>query len=154
MSKRVQGERAREPWGEDHLTPPPIRNLALNARRLLTPLERRFWDESHARWPGQRFRRYADIAVYPLAGTVGAMLSKAPSVWYAPFYHAKSKTIIVIEDRPDFPYRVYGQNWKLYASHGYTILDFSEDFSCPTDDSVWQEAMAMIDQALHARQAA
>ncbi|TAN40586.1 MAG: hypothetical protein EPN22_17275 [Nitrospirae bacterium] len=82
------------------------------------------------------------------------MLSKRPSVWYAPFYHAKSKTIIVIDDRPDFPYRIYGQNRALYERQGYTLLDFSEDFSCPTDDSVWDEAMAMIDAALHRRRAA
>lgn len=76
------------------------------------------------------------------------MLCHRPSVWYAPFYHAETKTIIVLDDRSDFPYRIYGQNRDLYARYGYTVLDFSEDFSCPADESVWDEAMAMIGAAI------
>lgn len=125
----------------------PVRDKAVRARQSLTPNEARFWQESHRRWPGERFRRYHDISIIP-TGTIGAILSRHPSVWYAPFYHAKTKTILVIDDRPDFPYRVYRQNQDLYARHGYTVLDFSEDLSCPFDQSVWDEMMAMIEKAI------
>lgn len=124
-----------------------VRELAVQARQSLTPNEARFWAASHQRWLGERFRRYHDISIHP-TGTIGVMLSTAPSVWYAPFYHAKSRTIIVIDDRPDFPYRLYGQNAGLYARHGYTVLDFSEDLSCPFDQSVWDAMMETIDQAI------
>lgn len=124
-----------------------IRTCAAQARKTLTPNEARFWRESHPRWPTERFLRYHDVSIQ--GSGIGAMLSTAPSVWYAPFYHAKTRTIMVIDDRPDFPYRVYGQNAALYARHGYTTLDFSEDVSCPTDDAVWDEAMALIDAAIN-----
>jgi hypothetical protein len=127
----------------------PVHALAVAARKTLTPRERRFWKETHTRWPGVRFRRYSKIPVTP-TGTVGTILSDRPSVWYAPFYHAKSKTMIVIDHRLEFPYRVYGQNRALYKRHGYTVLDFSEDFHCSlhVDESVWQEMMGMVGKAV------
>ena len=137
----------REMWGE--IREPSlelVRNLALKARHSLTPNEQRFWKESHTRWPGVRFRRYHDIPLKPTG--IGAILSKAPSVWYAPFYHAKSKTIIVVDDRPDFPYIIYGQNAKLYVQQGYKVVDYSEDLSCPFDQSIWEVMMVMIDVAI------
>ena len=123
-----------------------VRALAGQARKTLTLNEQRFWKESHERWPGIRLRRYHDISLTPTG--IGAILSKAPSVWYAPFYHAKSKTIIVIDDRPDMPYRIYGQNAKLYNQHGYKVLDFSEDMSCEVDKAVWDELMAMVGESV------
>lgn len=107
------------------------------ARRHLAPIERRFYQEAKARWPGVRFRRYAPVEI-----TVHSYFG--PSVWYAPFLCRPSKLIVVIQDRDKFPYRIYSQNRALYEQHGYTVLDFSEDFSCPADDSVWNAAMARV----------
>lgn len=114
-----------------------IEELVSSARRHMTPLECRFHREAKARWPRLRFRRYApvEIMVHPYFG---------PSIWYAPFLCRPKKLIIVIESRQDFPYTISGRNSSLYSRHGYTIMDFSEDFSCPTDDSVWEEAMARV----------
>ena len=112
-----------------------------SARRHLTLLERRFHVETKARWPGVRFRRYApvEIMLHPYFG---------PSVWYAPFLCRPKKIIVVLDGRPDFPYTISGHNAELYARFGYTVLDFSEDFSCPTDDRAWNEAMARVGAAI------
>lgn len=112
-----------------------------SARRHMTPIEIRFHREAKTRWPHIRFRRYApaEITVHLYFG---------PSVWYAPFLCRPKKLIVVIQDRDDFPYRIYGQNRDLYSRYGYTVLDFSEDFSCPIDDSVWEEAMAVVGHTL------
>ncbi len=110
------------------------------ARRSLTPLEERFFHEAHHRWPHLSWRRYHPVTL--------RIRQDLPSTWYAPFLSKDKKLIVVIEDRPDFPYRVYGQNFHLYAANGYTVFDFSEDFSAPLDESVWTEAMAMIDAKL------
>jgi hypothetical protein len=117
-----------------------IFDLAKSARRSLTLLESRFWSESTSRWPSVHWKRYAPITirVHPYA----------PSIWYAPFLCADKKLIVVIEDQPDFPYRIFGENWALYAAHGYTLLDFSQDFSAPWDESVWGDAMAKISATL------
>lgn len=71
-----------------------------------------------------------------------------PSVWYAPLLCLKQKLVVILDDPAGFPYRISGRNRDLYARHGYTVLDFSEDFSCPTDDSAWEEAMATIGRAI------
>lgn len=124
-----------------------VRSLVAQARKTLTAHEERFWRESHTRWPNERWLRYHDISILP-THTIGAILSRHPSVWYAPFYHAKTKTIVVLDDRQDFPYRICGQNLTLYVQYGYTVLDFSEDFSCPTDGSVWDAMIAMVEAAI------
>lgn len=115
--------------------------LAKHARHTLTPLESRFWSESRSRWPSVHWKRYAPVSIriHPELG---------PSIWYAPFLCADKKLIVVIEDRPDFPYRIFGENWALYAKHGYTLLDFSQDFFAPWDESVWGDAMAMVSAKL------
>ena len=118
-----------------------IRAAIRLARRQMTPLEARFYREAHQRWPNRRFRRYAPISV-----TVFEAFG--PSVWYAPFLCRPKKLIVVIDDRSDFPYRIYGQNRALYERHGYTVLDFSEDLSCPFEQSVRDAMMAMIDTAI------
>lgn len=121
--------------------PPVPRAAALYARQHLTPNESRFFTESHARWPGVRFRRYAPVSIALVVG-------ERPSVWYAPFLCRPKKLVIVFDHRPECPYRLYGENRALYAQHGYTVLDFSEDLSCPFDQAVWDEAMTMIDAAI------
>lgn len=118
-----------------------IFDLAKSARHSLTPLEARFWSESKARWPSVHWKRYAPVTirVHPYA----------PSIWYAPFLCADKRLIVVIEDRgDDFPYRVFGEHWALYAAHGYTLLDFFQDFAAPWDESVWGDAMAMVSAKL------
>lgn len=122
--------------------PSSVKGLAIKARHSLTVNEQRFWKEAHERWPEIRLRRYHDISLTPTG--IGTILSKAPSVWYAPFYHAKSKTIIVVDNRPDFPYVVHGHNTKLYVQQGYKVVDFSEDMSCGADEAVWDELMNMV----------
>src|SRR5574337_545657 len=89
--------------------------LAQHARRSLTPLEVRFHRESRSRFPVVSWRRYHPV-------TIRAFPDISPSTWYVPFLNLQHKLIVVIEDRPDFPYRIYGQNWKLYAKQGYTVL--------------------------------
>ena len=114
-----------------------IFQLAKQARHSLTPLENQFWAEARTRWPSVSWRRYAPVSI-PGHRELG------PSIWYAPFLCADKKLIVVIEDRPEFLYRVFGDNWALYAQHGYTVLDFTQDFSAPWDESVWGDAMATI----------
>src|SRR5574337_599995 len=113
---------------------------AQRARRTPTPLEAKFREEAR-RWPSVSWRRYHPVTIRPFADS-------GPSTWYAPLLCVARKLIVVLEDRPEFPYRVYGQNCDLYARQGYTVLDFSEDFSCAADESVWGAAMAMIDRSL------
>lgn len=115
--------------------------VVASIRRHPTLAERRFHQEAKARWPHARFRRYAPVSI-----VVHAVFG--PSIWYAPFLCRPKKLIVILADRPDFPYRVYGQNTALYASQGYTVLDFSEDFSCPTDESVWENMMVRAENAI------
>jgi len=114
--------------------------LAKLTRQSLTPLEQRFDKEKRQLWKGLHWHRYAPVTlqVHPLH----------KSTWFAPFLCVEKKLIVVIQDREDFPYRIYGQIHKLYAQHGYTVLDFSEDFSCPVDESVWQEMMGTVGKAI------
>ena len=114
--------------------------MAAMARHTLTLNERRFVAEVRRRFPSVTWRRYHPIS------TPGDpdLKPKVPSVWYAPFYNAKANLIVCISEREDFPYRVYGQNRALYERHGYTVMDFTEDLSCPVDDSVWEEMMKMV----------
>lgn len=118
---------------------PPIFQAAKQCRRTFTPNESRFWNEARARWRGAHWRRYAPIAI---------LVGGKPSVWYAPFYCANAKLIVCISDRQDFPYRIYGHNHGLYERHGYTVLDFTEDLSCPVDDSVWEDLMHRVSDHL------
>lgn len=113
---------------------------ASHARTHLTSLESTFLQEARQKWPSVTWRRYAMVTIPVIEGH--------PSVWYAPFLHTKKRLIVILDDRPDFPYRIYGQNRALYERHGYTILDFSEDFSVPWNQSVWNEAMGMVDRHL------
>lgn len=122
------------------------RLAASYARSHLIPLETRFLNEARTHWPSLLWRRYAMITIQAITGH--------PSVWFAPFLCTKKKLIIVLENRDDMPYRVYGQNRALYERHGYTVLDFSEDFSVPWNQSVWNEAMAMVDAAVTQRKPA
>ena len=110
------------------------------ARRSLTSLERRFHRDVKQILPHLSWRRYHPVTIraHP----------EHKSTWYAPFLNIPHKLIAIIEHRDDFPYRVYGQNGDLYARHGYTVLDFSEDCACPTDDSVWHEILATVRMAL------
>src|SRR3990167_1404441 len=95
-----------------------------DARYTMTNLERRFFTEAKHRWPKTTWRRYhpVSIVVYRELG---------PSVWYAPFYCHAAKLIVVISPRDAFPYTISGRNAPLYAEHGYTVLDFSDDLMLP-----------------------
>jgi very-short-patch-repair endonuclease len=117
--------------------------FAMKARRSLTPLERRFDTEKRRRWKTLHWHRYAPITIQAHP--------EHKSTWFAPFVCVEKKVVVVIEDRHDFPYRIFGQNRALYARHGYTILDFSEDTSCPIEGPVWEEMMALINSAVEAR---
>lgn len=119
--------------------------LASEAAHLLTPLELCFWKEARTRWPKLHWRRYHPVTI---------KIHERPSTWYAPFYCTDRKLIVVIQDREEFPYRIYGQNRDLYTRHGYTVMDFSEDFSAPWNQSVWDAMMVMVDRAVQQRQAA
>ena len=115
--------------------------LAMKARQSLTPLEQQFDTEKRKRWKGLNWHRYAPVTIQAHP--------EHKSTWFAPFLCLDKKLIVVIQDRPEFPYRIYGQNTALYARHGYTILDFSEDTSCPIDNSIWHEMMTLVNEALH-----
>ena len=114
--------------------------LAVKARQSLTPLEQRFDKEKRVRWKGVTWKRYAPVTIQ--------VHTDHKSTWFAPFLCVNKKLIVVIENRPDFPYRIYGQNAGLYARHGYTVLDFSEDTSCPIDDAAWEALVAMGEESL------
>lgn len=116
---------------------------AQQARRTLTPAEVRFSQEGRRRWPTVSWRRYHPI-------TIRAFEDCGPSTWYAPFLNIHRKVIVILEHRDDFPYRIYGRNYGLYAQQGYTVLDFSEDFFWPVhiEPSTWEQAMDIIGKAL------
>ena len=115
-------------------------SLAMKARQCLTPLEQRFDTEKRKRWKGLKWHRYAPVTIQAHPDH--------KSTWFAPFLCVDKKLIVVIDNRPEFPYRIYGQNASLYGRHGYTVMDFSEDTSCPIDDSVWEEMMVRVQDAL------
>jgi len=85
---------------------------------------------------------------------VTIQVGESRSTWYAPFLCVAKKLIVVIQDREEFPYRIYGQNRALYERQGYTVLDFSEDFGSPWNQSVWDEMIRMVNEALTQRKAA
>lgn len=124
-------------WAPDE--PKTIYDAAKVARLSLTADERRFKTLANARWPRLSWRRYHPISI------PGDRDLRGMNVWFAPFYNVKVKLIVCISEREDFPYRVYGQNHALYERHGYTVLDFTEDLSCPVDDSVWDDLMAAVE---------
>jgi hypothetical protein len=121
--------------------PLSITKMAQAARQSLTALETRFIGEARRRWPTVSWRRYHAI---------GIRLHRelAPSVWYAPFYAHVRKLIVSVESREHFPYAIAGKNAQLYGDFGYRVLDFTEDFFGTPDESIWQEAMGMISEAV------
>lgn len=130
---------------DPHEKNPTILQCANEARHLLTPLESCFKKEARTRWPAIHWRHYHPVTI---------RVHEQPSTWYAPFLCVEKKLIVVIQDREDFPYRIYGQNRDLYGRHGYTVLDFSEDFSTPWNQTIWNEAMMMVNEALTPRRPA
>jgi hypothetical protein len=84
----------------------------------MTTLERRFHADAKARWPRVSWRRYAPVTIQAHPDH--------KSTWFAPFLNIERKFIVIIEDRPNFPYRVYGQNGALYEHQGYTVLDLQK----------------------------
>lgn len=154
--ERVRGDRGplRERSELQHPFQGTVFQAAKQARRSLTALEARFYAEAKSRGPSLRWRRYAPVTIRPFA-------DGGPCTWYAPFLCLPKSLIVILEDRPDFPYRIYGQAGvtlsnlrSLYERHGYTVLDFSEDFSCEADDSVWDAAMVTLDDVIRGQQQA
>lgn len=111
--------------------------MAKRTRQTMTPLEKRFFTEIKNRLPKTHWRRYTPISI-PGDRELG------PSVWYAPLYCHRAKLIVIVESRADFPYAISGQNGNLFTRFGYTVLDFTEDFSIPSDDSVYQDALQVV----------
>jgi hypothetical protein len=121
--------------------PLSIASMAQAARQSLTALETRFITEARRRWPTVTWRRYHAIGIR-------VHREFPPSVWYAPFYAHALKLIVCLDERATFPYAIAGKNAPLYGDFGYRILDFTEDFVGTTDESIWQEAMGMIAEAV------
>ena len=114
--------------------------LAQQARRSLTLDEQRFDVEKRKRWKGVNWKRYAPVTIQAHP--------EHKSTWFAPFLCVEKKLVVVISDRPEFPYRIYGHHVGFYGRHGYTILDFSEDTSCPLDATGWETRYGLVTQAL------
>jgi len=122
--------------------PLSITQLAQAARTRPTPLEDRFMREAKRRWPAVRWRRYAPVS-FP-----SPLPAHPACLWYAPFFQTRIRLVVSVEARADFPYAVAGQHRDLWAQAGYRVLDFTEDFVGSPEESVWQEAMGMVNATL------
>ena len=119
---------------EEHVKDRPVFLLAQAARRTLTLNERRFQEEVKARFPKVSWRRYHPVTI---------KVHEQGSTWYAPFLCVEKKVVVVVEGRKEFPYTLSGRNYELYAKHGYTILDFTED-GPEWDEKMWDDAMGGV----------
>ena len=116
-------------------------SLAIEARRSLTLKEQRFYQEVKKKWPALSWRRYAPVTIQTHP--------EHKSTWFAPFLCIARKLVVVMEERKEFPYTISGRNLDLYARHGYTVLDFTEDGGEPWDDQMWADAMSLVKVVLH-----